>query len=169
MDRMTEPAQLEVLRQSRFLEGISAADLEQLAAAARPESYLTGAVVFREGQRLPHIFVVAEGSVALEVCTPGQGCKRIQTVGPGELLGWSPILGPGPMTATARALGPTRLVALDAAQVLAACAHNPAFGFTLMRRTAQALAARLSATRLQLLDVYRHDLPVAGPTGGGQP
>jgi CRP-like cAMP-binding protein len=64
------------------------------------------------------------------------------------------------MTATARALAPTRLVALDASQVLALCHHDPAFGFTLMRRTAQALAARLSATRLQLLDVYRQELPV---------
>jgi CRP-like cAMP-binding protein len=163
---MTEPALPEILRQSRFLEGISPADLDQLTSVARPESYLPGAVIFREGQRLPHIFVVAEGSVALEIGLPGQGCRRIQTVGPGELLGWSPILDQGPMTATARALGPTRLVALDAAQILVLCAHNPGFGFTLMRRTAKALATRLNATRLQLLDVYRHELPVAAAPGG---
>jgi CRP-like cAMP-binding protein len=166
---MREPALLEILRQSRFLEGISPGELEQLASVARQEQYQPGTVIFREGQRLPHVFVVAEGSISLEICLPGQGCKRFQTLGPGELLGWSPILDQQPMTATARALGPTLLIALDAAQILALCAHDPALGYTLMRRTALALAARLNATRLQLLDVYRHELPVVAPHPGDRP
>jgi CRP-like cAMP-binding protein len=162
---MTAPALLETLRHSRFLEGVGPADLERLASVARPADYPAGALVFREGQCVPHIFVVAEGTVALEICVAGQGCKRLQTVGRGELLGWSPILDQGPMTATARTLGPARLIVLDAAQVLALCAHNLAFGYTLMRHTALALAARLNATRLQLLDVYRHELPVIAAEG----
>jgi CRP-like cAMP-binding protein len=167
---MTEAALLEMLRQSRFLEGVGPEDLTRLAAVARLEEYPPGALLFREGQRLSHIFLVAEGNVALEICLPGQGCKRIQTVGPGELLGWSPILDQSPMTATARALGAARLIALDAPQVLAQCSHNLAFGYALMRRTALALASRLNGTRLQLLDVYRHELPVTGtPRGETEP
>lgn len=113
-----------------------------------------------KGDRLSRIFLVLEGNVALEVGVPGQGARRIHTIGAGELLGWSPVLEQGPMTATGRALAPTQVVAIDAFQVLALCHRDSAFGFAFMRRTAGALAQRLNATRLQLLDVYRHDLPV---------
>jgi CRP/FNR family transcriptional regulator, cyclic AMP receptor protein len=65
------------------------------------------------------------------------------------------------MTASARALTDVRVVALDARAVLDLCDQDPRFGFQFMRRTAAAIAARLSATRLQLLDVYGHELPAA--------
>jgi CRP-like cAMP-binding protein len=88
------------------------------------------------------------------------GCKRLQTIGQGELLGWSPVLGLSNMTATARVLEPSTLVVLDAKQLVTLCEHNARFGYEFMRRTALALSHRLSATRLQLLDVFHHELPV---------
>ena len=97
---------------------------------------------------------------------PGRGCTTIQTIGPGELLGWSPVLGSPLMTATSRVLAPATLVALNAGQILAVCEHNPRFGMEFMRRTAQALAVRLNATRLHLLDVYRQDLSFVALEGG---
>jgi hypothetical protein len=57
-------------------------------------------------------------------------------------------------------LEPTTLLILDARQLVTLCEHNPRFGYEFMRRTALALSQRLSATRLQLMDIYRHDLPV---------
>ena len=163
---MSEPTLSETLKSLRFFEDIAEADLEEIASVARLENFRPGALLFHEAERQTDIFVVAEGTVSLEICLPGQGCKRIQTVGPGELVGWSPILGESPMTATARAIDRLRLVAIDAAQLLALCSHNPVFGYTLMRRTAQVLALRLNATRLQLLDVYRNEIPMyTGPEG----
>jgi CRP-like cAMP-binding protein len=64
------------------------------------------------------------------------------------------------MTATARVLEPTTLLLIDAKQLAALCEHNPRFGYEFMRRTALVLSQRLSATRLQLLDIYHHELPV---------
>jgi CRP-like cAMP-binding protein len=161
---MNEKTLLDMLRTVRFLEGASEQEQQKLASVAEFESYQPGVVVFREGERLSRIFMVVDGSVSLEVRMPGQGPRRIHTVGPGELLGWSPVLGPQPMTATARAVTPTKLVSLDAGQVLALCHHDPAFGFAFMHRVARALAQRLNATRLQLLDVYRYELPAAVET-----
>jgi CRP-like cAMP-binding protein len=158
---MNESPLLEVLRRLRFLEGASEAEQKQIASVATLEAYQPGVLLFREGEPLSRVFVVIEGSVALEVRFPGKGSRRIHTVGAGELLGWSPILDQMPMTATARAITPTKLVSMDAAQILALCHHDTAFGFRFMTRVAQALAKRLNATRLQLLDVYRHELPVS--------
>lgn len=156
----------EMLRNLSFLHDVGDADLCHIAALAEVKELPENTVVFREGDTPPHIYLVAEGRVALEVRAP-RGLVRIHTVGPGELLGWSPLLDSGPMTATARTLSPCRLVALHAMQIRALCAHNARLGVEFMRRVALALARRLSATRLQLLDVYRQELPVVPDGGGG--
>jgi CRP-like cAMP-binding protein len=155
----------EGLGELRFFQGLPAGTLELLGSLAEGREVPGRGVVFREGEPSTFVHVVVAGRVALEINVPGRGAVAIHTIGPGELLGWSPLLGPGPMTATARAVVPSRLVSLHAPQLLALCEHNPALGLELMRRTARALAQRLGATRLQLLDVYRNELPAAGERG----
>ena len=46
------------------------------------------------------------------------------------------------------------VLALDARALLRLFDADPRFGYQFVRRTAAAVAARLTATRLQLLDVY---------------
>jgi CRP-like cAMP-binding protein len=158
---MSEATVREILSSIRFLEGVSEDDLQQIASVAQLQRYPVDRRLFRAGDRVGCIFLVVEGSVALELPVPGRGAKCVYTVGPGELLGWSPLFHPLPMTASARAVLPTQVVCIDAGQILALCHHDPQFGFAFMHRTALALAKRLEATRLQLLDIYRHELPAA--------
>ena len=49
------------------------------------------------------------------------------------------------------------LLVLNAAEIQALCARDPSFGSAFMHHLARALAARLSATRLLLMDLYRED------------
>ena len=151
---------LAILRDIHFLHDFPDDYLEPLSSVASLKTCAPGSIVFREGQKESRLYLIVEGSVSLEYCTPGLGCKRLQTVAAGELLGWSPILGLAEMTATARVLEPATLLILDARQLITLCEHNPRFGYEFMRRTALALSQRLSATRLQLLDIYHHELPV---------
>jgi CRP-like cAMP-binding protein len=164
---MSAPITPEFLMGLAFLAPATDDEARQLAAVARADDYPAGAVVFREGDRFGHFWVVVTGNVAIEIYGPDRRPRRIQTVGPGELLGWSPVLGSGAMTATARALTDVRVVALDAPGVRAVCDADPRFGYLFMKRVAGAIAARLSATRLQLLDVFGTEVPVveegAGP------
>jgi CRP-like cAMP-binding protein len=151
---------LETLEKLDFLEGFPPDYLQPLAAVAKTVNVPADTVLFREGEKSPSIYVVISGKVALETWMRGNGVTRIQTVGPGKLLGWTPILTQQPMTAAAVALEPCRLIAINALQLLEACAENPRFGMELMRRTAIALSRRLHATRQQLLDAYEASLPV---------
>jgi CRP-like cAMP-binding protein len=98
--------------------------------------------------------------VSLEICAAGSGCKQILTLGQGELVGWSSVLDQTYYTTRAHAIETTRLVEINAGQFLTMCERNPKFGFELMRRTALSIAKRLSATRIQLMDVYGGSLPV---------
>lgn len=165
---MPNPELLEILRGIRFLHDIDDAHLRLLVPITEVKQVPAGSTLFREGQDHSQIYLVIDGSIALDVRVSGQETKRLQTVGPGELLGWSPVLGQVEMTATARVLRPSRIVAIDAAQLLAICEHDPKFGFEFMRRTARALSKRLAATRLQLLDVYSSELPSIASVAEGE-
>jgi CRP-like cAMP-binding protein len=148
----------ESLRTLAFLTQATDEELRMLLPAAQIEQYPSGCTIFHEGDHINHVFVVAAGTVALEINGVNHTPRRIQTLHPGELLGWSPLLGTGAMTASAKALTQVRVVAFNAKILLELCERDPKFGFLLMRRTAAAIAARLSATRLQLLDVYGAEL-----------
>ena len=67
----------------------------------------------------------------------------------------------GRLTATARAISDAQTIAFSGPQILAICEQNPRFGYEFMKRAALALAKRLNATRLQLLDVFGTQMPTA--------
>ena len=157
---MNKDSFIETLREIRFLHDIGPMHLEQIAQISRVRDFKEGDVVFRQGDAAQHIYLVVYGNVSLEICAAATGCKQILTLGPGELLGWSSVLEQLSFTARARVVDATRLVEINVTQLLAMCHTDPQFGYTLMRQIALALAKRLSATRMQLLDVYGASLPV---------
>jgi CRP-like cAMP-binding protein len=156
---MSEPSLVEALREIRFFHGLSGEQLAQIAAVAHLEMLPAGHTIFREGGLATDAFLIFSGSVSLEICSPGMGCRRVQTVAEGELLGWSPLLERDRLTATARTQVPTTAVRIPAASALALCERDARLGYELMRRTALTLSKRLSATRLQLLDVFGAETP----------
>jgi CRP-like cAMP-binding protein len=151
----------DILRGVDVFRDLSEEHLARIATFTVCENVAEDVVMFREGDSQEFIYLIDSGNVALEIKVPGQGAHRIHTVSAGELLGWTPALGAAYMTATARTLTPTRACRINAKQVLEFCDHNPQFGYEFMRRTALAISKRLTATRLQLLDVYRIELPRA--------
>ena len=168
---MNKDSLIETLREIRFLHDICPMHLEQIAQIARVRNFNEGDIVFRQGDTAQHVYMVVSGNVSLEICAAGAGCQQILTLGPGELLGWSSVLEQLSFTARARAVAATRLVEFNVAQLLGMCNQDPQFGYALMRQVALALAKRLSATRMQLLDVYGASLPVVpnhAEAGDGQ-
>jgi CRP/FNR family transcriptional regulator, cyclic AMP receptor protein len=156
---MNNDTLIEALQEIRFLHDIGPMHLEQIAKIARLRDYNQGDIVFRQGDTAQYVYLVVCGNVSLEICAAGAGCQQILTLGPGELLGWSSVLEQTCYTARARALDKSRAVEINIAQLLTLCERDPQFGYELMRRTALALAKRLSATRMQLLNVYGPQIP----------
>ncbi len=137
-----------------FLRAAAAHQLERLARISQERRFPANTVIARQGEIGNSIYLVIDGTIALEICAPGAGCKRILTVGPGELLGWTPVLDPGGWTATARALSDSHLIEIEASQLRQLCDVDTSFGYEFMKRIAKALATRLNATRLQLVNLY---------------
>jgi CRP/FNR family transcriptional regulator, cyclic AMP receptor protein len=150
---------IDALREARFLHDLDNEHLLKISDVTRMRDVEPGQVLFREGDVPQDVFLVISGSVALDINTVGGGSRRIMAVGPGEILGWSALLEQTQMTATATTMGHAKVAQINTGELLSICKHNPRFGYELLRRTSLALAARLSATRLQLLDNFGSQMP----------
>jgi CRP/FNR family cyclic AMP-dependent transcriptional regulator len=159
---MEREAMIEALRDVRFLHALDNDHLLQIADVTRMRDAGPGEVLFREGDVPQDVFLVVSGSVALDIATVGGASRRIMAVGPGEILGWSALLEQTQMTATATTMCHSKVAQINTGELLTICKHNPRFGYELLRRTSLALAARLSATRLQLLDTFGSQMPPGG-------
>jgi len=166
------PGHHATLQELRTLELAAAwphAILERVVSLATIRECRSGMVLFQEGEAAESIAVLAAGTVALEMRFPGRGRVRLLTVGRGELLGWTALLGGGPVTATAVAQTDVRLVSFLGRDLAALCDRDHEVGFHVMRRLAWAVSRRLTATRLQLLDLYSREAPVIPQPAAGGP
>jgi len=163
-DNMNRQILVNTLSEIRFLRGVTARHLEELANIARIEEYQEGEVLFHEGQQVESVYLLVNGEVALEISASGIRPQHVLSVGAGESLGWSALLGRRRRTATAKATESTTVIRMDGQQLTDLCQQNPRLGYEIMRQTAAALADRLNAMRLRFLGVYR--LQPAGFTCG---
>jgi CRP/FNR family transcriptional regulator, cyclic AMP receptor protein len=145
-----------------FSSGLSETTLHRLAEMAQLRSHAAGDVLFQEGAHCSDVLVVRSGKIQLSVRVPGRGSVPILTLGPGQIVGWSPILGSGEMSTSALALAATEVFALPGDRLREFCEHDHEFGYRFMERMARALARRLVATRLQLLDLFAGGAPQNG-------
>ncbi len=158
-----------ILKECPLLADFPPAALRRLAPATEIKSLDAGKTIFREGRTSDEVYVVRDGRVSLEVCAPGVGCRRILSVGPGELLGWSPILeSDQPLTATARTIEPSELLVLNATALRAIFEEHPELGYRFLQQLARAIARRLTATRMQLLNLYGEEMATAGKPEEGE-
>jgi CRP/FNR family cyclic AMP-dependent transcriptional regulator len=158
---MSQSLPVEDLQDLPFLRDMLPEHLQEIAHIATIRDFDEGNIVFREGDVAKRLYFVMSGNVSLEFCAAGSGCKRILTLGPGDLLGWSALFHEARYTARARIIQPARLMEIDVSKLIGLCDRDFHFGYELMRRTAVALAKRLSATRMQLVNTYEPQLPTA--------
>ena len=156
---MVPEAILDELRGIDFFRGLEDTYLEQLAEISRYVEFPARAEIFRESDVAKEMYVIISGQVSLVTCTPKTGCRQLMVVGDGDLIGWSPLVERQRLFDTAHTAQPTKAIAIDGHKILEICEKNPQFGFEFMRRVAKVLAERLSATRLQILDICGVRLP----------
>jgi CRP-like cAMP-binding protein len=154
----------DLLRELNFAADLPEQVLDELAPVAAVVEFAAGEAIFQEGAENHFLYVVERGRVGLDMYVPGRGRTRVLSLGPGDVLAWSALLGDGVMTVSATALENTRAIALPGRRMLELCSANHEIGFCLMHRMAMALAQRLVATRLQLLDLFAEPTS-AGPIG----
>ena len=143
-----------ILSQHPFFQGIDRQYLALLAGCASNVVFHPDEHLMREGEPANHFYIIRQGRVSIEIAAPGQGNIPLQTVGEAEILGWSWIVPPYRWHFDGRAIQLTRAIALDAECLRGKCEADHDLGYDLLKRFAIVMAQRMSATRLQLLDLY---------------
>ncbi len=158
---MTSTTLADVLKAQPFAEGMRESHVRKLAEMAMEVQFARDQIVFRQGDQSGLFYLVLSGKVALEASGPGR-MIRVQTLGVGDELGWSAFLAESGKHFQARTLEPVRALAFDGTRLRQACEQDPSFGYQLLKKLLRVVAARLQATRMQMLDMY------APPAGGSK-
>lgn len=143
-----------ILAEHPFFSGLAPAHVDTIAGCAKNVRFLSGEVLFREGDDADRLWLVRQGRVAVETVAPQSGPIVIATVGEAEILGWSWLLPPYLWRFQGRAVELTRAIELDATCLRGKCEEDHDLGYEILKRFADVIAQRLDAARLQLVDLY---------------
>lgn len=142
------------LRDTWFGARLPAAALARLEAQVRSASFEAGAEILREGDPTHDLSVVVRGRAAVRLRVPERGLTTILTVEEGNIIGWSAVVPPHRATSTVVALVPTDLLLIDGAALRAELDADPKLAAAVYLSLLEALANRLTGTRMQLLDLF---------------
>jgi len=137
-----------------FFEGLSEDYIALIAGCARNVVFDPDEVAFRLGDKADEFYLIRNGRMAVEVYGQKAEPVTIQTVDDGDVLGWSWLFPPYRWQFDARALEVTRALALDGECLRGKCDADHDLGYELMKRFSALITERLTATRIQLLDLY---------------
>lgn len=144
----------DLLSEHPFFKGVPDDQIELIAGCGKNVHFKKDETIFKEGDEATYFYIVRSGKVALEIDGAHRGNLIIQTVEEGEIMGWSWLIPPHKWTFTGKTLEETSIVALDGVCLRKKCENNHDMGYEMLIRFSTVLAKRLSATRMQLLDVY---------------
>ncbi len=149
VDRLTP----EEVGELPLFTGLSPDSLKVLAEMSEVVTVSAGNTLFEEGDLPGDIYVLLSGRITLSLRVPGRPETSFLSLHSGELVGWSSLLARS-RVATGRVVQSSRLLRLRASDVLELCEANHDVGYAIMRQAFEEMADRLSATRLQLLDMF---------------
>lgn len=142
------------IKEHPFFQGLSDDYISLVAGCAKNVVFDPNQVVFRIGDKADKFYLIRNGRMAVEVYGQASEPVMIQTVDEGDVLGWSWLFPPHRWQFDARALEVTRAIALDGECLRGKCEADHDLGYELMKRFSALITERLTATRIQLLDLY---------------
>lgn len=138
-----------------IIDGLPPGPRERLVAAMARVEVDAGATFMHEGDVTSVLSIIVRGRVALRLRVPERGAVTILTLDPGDIVGWSAIVPPYRATTSATALEPTELATFPAEELRAILASDAEVAAAFLPPILETVAARVAATRDQLLDLFR--------------
>lgn len=144
----------DLLEEHPFFAGMGEEPRRFIAGCGRNVRFRPGELLFREGELADTFFLIRHGNVAIEVHVPGRDPLVVDTLSAGEIAGWSWLVPPHRWATDARATSMVRAIALDGECLREKCARDQSVGYEVFKRFIPVIADRLTAVRMQLIDVY---------------
>jgi CRP-like cAMP-binding protein len=140
----------EFLHGIKIFDGLSEAQVNDLASLFKEEAVNQGEEIFSEGQVARSIYILVEGHVSLRIRLTSR--PQYALVGsikdPGQLIGWSGVIAPHHYTASAVCKQDTRLLSADGQEFLRKLEQDPSMGVSVLRSISETISDRLRNCRL---------------------
>ncbi len=161
----------QMLAQHPFFSDMSEKARELIAGCTSNRVFHDGEVILREGEPADYFYLVRHGNVALEINLPTRKPLVIETLHDGEILGWSWLVPPYRVRFDARAVGLVRTFSIDGKCLRGKCESDCRLGYEFYKHFLPVVVDRLTAARLQMIDIYGHPEEYAEANTGfnGQP
>lgn len=138
-----------------ILDGLPPGPRARLGARMARLSLDSGATFMHEGEVTLFLAIIVRGRVALRLRVPERGAVTILTLDPGDIVGWSAIVPPYRATTSATTLEPAELAIIPAEELRELLATDTELAAAFLPPVLETVAARVAATRDQLLDLFR--------------
>ncbi len=156
------------LRQIPYFQGLSDQELDRLSGIMRERQVADGDLIFRQGDKSSHVYIVRRGKVRVYAVHDGQE-ETYTSLTVGGLLGEIGVLSRVDRTATAVAEGPGELVEMRGEAFLALIEEFPNVKSALLQTMVGRFRAdeAREARRLARQKTRARILPVFAACGGG--
>ena len=145
----------QMIADSAFFAGLGDEAIGFLSLHAEHRGLAAGRVLFQQGDRARHFYLVLEGHVSLGIPALEGPALELQDLGPGEIAGWSWLLPPNVWNFQARARTAVEFLEFDGAAVLERCESEPRFGYELIKRFSALMSERLKFARDKMMQAWR--------------
>jgi tetratricopeptide (TPR) repeat protein len=136
-------ADFEVLRRLPMFGELTLGELREMHTLADRVSFAAGDVLIEQGRPGSALFVLASGSVVVDVLADGRSPQRVATLGPGAALGEMAMVDEAPTSARVTAAEPTTAFRFPLDRLATHLATDPRAGFKVMRFLGRILSVRL--------------------------
>jgi CRP/FNR family transcriptional regulator, cyclic AMP receptor protein len=147
----------ETLRRYPFFASLNEDQQKAIAMVTEELRVDPGKELFSEGEPVPALYLLEEGSVDLLYAASGEPKDQLLVgeINPGEPFAISAMIEPYTFTATARVAAPSRVLRIDARALRALCEVDCRMGYAIMRQLAAMALERLHFARVQLATARR--------------
>ncbi|HEY1337531.1 MAG TPA: cyclic nucleotide-binding domain-containing protein [Bryobacteraceae bacterium] len=143
---------LEQLQRHAFARGLSAAHLSRLADLASEAEFAEDEVIVKNGVRSDALYLVLEGSVAVELRTPVY-MVGVEVLRPGQIFGWPVLLSEPDTILQIRARERTAALRLDGEALASACRSDAELAAELYFRMLHVAAGRIRVTEVRFAEM----------------
>jgi CRP-like cAMP-binding protein len=143
-----------ILKAHPFMADLDTEHVRYLVGCAKNVRFRAGDYLLREGDREDTLYLIRQGTVAIEMPRPGGEAITLETLSAGDVLGVS-LLTPAAAHLDCRARDTVVAFAIDNSCLQRKMSEDPRLGYALSMRLLERTYERLSRARLQHLDVYR--------------
>ncbi len=153
----------EWLKKIELFVDLDESQINDVLSHSSVESLSEGKVIFQEGEKAGHLYVLVRGAIDLTVKTQEKiGILTSQIQKEGTVFGLPCLIEPYHYNVTAKCLIPSQVLKIDADHLKKSMEHDPRVGMAIMKRLASIYFNRLNDLRngvVKFFELFRVKIP----------